>query len=277
MESHLEVPGARLFYRTSGSGPLLLLIPAANGDTKLFERITPLLSSDYTVCTYDRRGFSRSPLKGEQDYSSAGRAARDADDAATLIAHLSPSEKAFVFGSSSGAMVALELLARHPDPIRLTVSHEPPAMANLRPELLSGMIHGGKISSMYDEWKATGDYRTVIEKFAKAVGNDDDTVCLKENMLDPANKANVEYWLEHEYGKEGPPKVDVETLRKQRQKLVVAAGKENKDHWLYSMAEDVARQTDAKFVELPAAHMGYHTHPKEFTEGLLKVLREGLA
>src|SRR5499426_829548 len=105
--SILEVPGARLYYETHGSGPVLLMIPGATGTADSFKRVTEHLVAHYTVVIYDRRGFSRSQLDGPQDY--AHRLETDADDVRRLIEHLSD-EPATVFGSSSGGIIVLEVL-----------------------------------------------------------------------------------------------------------------------------------------------------------------------
>ena len=65
--SVLEVPGARLYYETHGSGPLMLVAPGASGGAHIFKRVTDHLAAHSTVVTYDRRGFSRSQLDGPQD------------------------------------------------------------------------------------------------------------------------------------------------------------------------------------------------------------------
>jgi pimeloyl-ACP methyl ester carboxylesterase len=49
-----------------------------------------------------------------------------ADDAQRLIVE-STNQPALVFGSSVGALIGLELVARHPEKVRLLVAHEPPA------------------------------------------------------------------------------------------------------------------------------------------------------
>src|SRR5262245_53822427 len=66
--SVLQVPGARLHYETRGSGPLMVMVPGANGEAGAFEAVAEHLAAHYTVVTYDRRGFSRSRLEGPQDY-----------------------------------------------------------------------------------------------------------------------------------------------------------------------------------------------------------------
>ena len=123
--SILEVPGARLHYKTNGSGPLMLMVPGASGAGDGFKGVTKYLAARYTVVIYDRRGFSRSHLDGPQDYDH--RLETDADDVRRLIEHLSD-EPATVFGASSGAIVALQVLTRHPSVVRTLVPHEPPAV-----------------------------------------------------------------------------------------------------------------------------------------------------
>src|ERR1700674_4435852 len=124
--SLLKVPGASIYYEVRGSGPVLLMMPGGPADAGTFRRIAGYLESDYTVVTYDPRGLSHSPLDGP---------VRDdriveifADDAYRLLA-ATGKEPAFVFGSSGGAVIALELAVRHPEQIRIFVPHEPPALA----------------------------------------------------------------------------------------------------------------------------------------------------
>ena len=57
----LDVPGARLYYEVSGSGPVLMLIGHPMGSAG-FAALVPLLLDDYTVVTYDPRGFGRSTI-----------------------------------------------------------------------------------------------------------------------------------------------------------------------------------------------------------------------
>jgi len=105
--SSIEVPGARIYYDTYGSGRLVVLIPGAAGTTYPYRLLAEQLAAHYTVVTHDRRGFSRSELVGPQDYDH--RIESDAEDVRRLIEHLSD-QPAIVFGSSSGAIVALETL-----------------------------------------------------------------------------------------------------------------------------------------------------------------------
>src|SRR5260370_15904811 len=126
--STLKVPGAQLSYEVTGSGPLLILIPGAAGVGEVFRPLAHLLSAQYQVVTYDRRGFSHSSLDGPQDYDH--RLATDADDVRRLIKHLTD-QPTTVFGSSSGAIVALEVISHSPERVRTVAAHEPPAVSLL--------------------------------------------------------------------------------------------------------------------------------------------------
>src|SRR5215469_16785206 len=121
--STLKVPGAQLSYEVSGSGPLLILIPGAAGTGEVFRPLAHHLISQYQVVTYDRRGFSRSSLDGPQD--DEHRLATDADDVRRLLEHLAD-RPATVFGNSSGAIVALEIISHYPEQVQTVVANAPP-------------------------------------------------------------------------------------------------------------------------------------------------------
>jgi acetyltransferase/esterase len=108
----VRVPGASLHYEIRGAGPVLLLIHAGNGDIFPFERMAQALADRYQVISYVRRGFVRSPLDGVVD--DGRRLDADGEEADSLLDQLADGP-VYVFGSSSGAIVALELLARYPE------------------------------------------------------------------------------------------------------------------------------------------------------------------
>src|SRR5262245_50885852 len=123
--SVLDVPGARLHYVVRGSGPVMLMVAGASGTGDSFLRVAEFLVPHFTAVIYDRRGFSRSRLDGPQD--DRLRLKTDADDARRLVEHIGQGP-AIVFGSSSGAIVGLEVLTCHPSVVRRLVPHEPPAV-----------------------------------------------------------------------------------------------------------------------------------------------------
>jgi len=118
----VEVPGARLHVERAGDGPALLLIPGGGGDAAMYADVMEPLSRTFTVITYDRRGNSRSPFT-RPDASITP--ATQADDAAAVLDHHSL-DRAYVFGSSGGAIIALEMVIRHQDRLLGAVVHEAP-------------------------------------------------------------------------------------------------------------------------------------------------------
>ena len=144
--STLKVPGATLYYETEGSGQPLILIPGANGDGFIFMPISQFLKDKFTVVRYDRRGYSRSeldaPLGPEyHDQDCLLRLKEDAADVAALIRKLDAGP-AVVFGSSSGAQVALQVLIDYPELVDTLFCHEVP-LANTRTSCSSTAIPAG--------------------------------------------------------------------------------------------------------------------------------------
>src|SRR5690606_16053147 len=72
--------------------------------------------------TYDRRGNSRSPFTRP---GASITPAPQADDAVAILDHHGL-DRAYVFGSSGGAIIALELVIRHPGRLLGAVVHEAP-------------------------------------------------------------------------------------------------------------------------------------------------------
>ncbi|GGQ20253.1 alpha/beta fold hydrolase [Streptosporangium pseudovulgare] len=131
MESDMVVvPGARLHVERTGDGPALLLISGGGGDAGMYADVIPLLARTFTVIAYDRRGNSRSPFT-EPDASLT--VPRQAADAVAVLDHYG-FERAYVFGSSGGAIIALEMVARHPGRLLGAVVHEPPLVQLLAPD-----------------------------------------------------------------------------------------------------------------------------------------------
>jgi pimeloyl-ACP methyl ester carboxylesterase len=126
----IAVRDTTLHVERRGEGPALLLIHGGGENaTMLANQADALAAAGYAVITYDRRGTGRS---GRDDWPGHG-AAQHADDAAALldVLRLDP---ATVVGVSSGAVIALDLAARHPAVVERVIAWEPPA---------AGIVPGG--------------------------------------------------------------------------------------------------------------------------------------
>jgi pimeloyl-ACP methyl ester carboxylesterase len=118
----LHMPGARLYYEVRGSGPVLLMMPGGPADGGIFHAIAGDLAADHTVVTYDPRGPSHSTLESPVDDERLVEII--ADNVHRLIEAASE-DKAFVFASSGGAVITLDLAVRYPKQILALVAHEP--------------------------------------------------------------------------------------------------------------------------------------------------------
>ena len=107
----LEVNGAKIYHEVRGSGPSVLFVAGATGDGGHFERVAEILSDEFTVVTYDRRGNSRSPRPDGWEVTSTEE---HSEDAAALIEYLGLAPIA-VFGTSAGAIIGLDLAIGGPE------------------------------------------------------------------------------------------------------------------------------------------------------------------
>ncbi|MEU3881272.1 alpha/beta fold hydrolase [Streptomyces californicus] len=131
----LEAPGATLHYEVRGRGPLLVMMPGGSADAGIYDTLAAGLADRWTVVAFDPRGYSRSTLHGPTGEQLPGT---HSEDIARLIELLSPGgAPAAVFGSSSSAIVALELLSRRPGLVGRVVAHEPP-LVELLPDPAAG-------------------------------------------------------------------------------------------------------------------------------------------
>ena len=92
-----------------GRGTPLVMIMGLSGDLTWWERLAPLLESDFRLITFDNRGAGLTE-KPDAKYTIAGMAG---DTAALLEALGIP--RSHVFGVSMGGMIAQELALRFPE------------------------------------------------------------------------------------------------------------------------------------------------------------------
>ena len=216
------------------------------------------------------RGFSESYLTGAQDYSQ--RLETDADDAARLIKHLTPQTPPVVIGNSSGAIVSLKLLSRHPELVATVIAHEPPAARFLADfESLYASAE-----DIYATYRAAG-MAPAYAKFVVLTKSEDSL----GRWLSAAPKNNVRqnwnsmYWFEREFMAYPNAEFDVdEELRPQKVKLVLVNGEEsNKEAYQFRANVALAERLGLEVLLFPGAHVGHATNPVGFAARLAEVLR----
>jgi pimeloyl-ACP methyl ester carboxylesterase len=266
----LKVPGANLYYEVRGSGPVLLMMPGGPADATAFRTIAGQLAPHYTVVTYDPRGLSRSKLEGPLDEERIVEVF--ADDVHRLLAAVTK-EKADVFASSGGAVIALELAARHPEQLKTVVSHEPPS-PTLQPDT-------ARVRAVMEEITAT--YKTAgmgpaVQIFSDLIRSGpppapegdptpemlEDRARMQENMdlfFGPYVLAIARY------------EPDFAALKAAPCRIVAAVGDESRGELAHDGGLGLAKRLGTQAVVFPGDHGGFASHAPEFAIKLREVLK----
>ncbi|MEV0621029.1 alpha/beta hydrolase [Nonomuraea sp. NPDC050404] len=259
----LDVPGARLYHERRGAGPVLLVILGGASDAAMAGPLADVLSDRYTVITYDRRGLSRSPLP---EPAAEQRIETHADDALRLL----EAEPAYVFASHSGAMIGLDLLARHPERVRRLVAHEPPAFEllpdagrwrRLAREAVKicdregpgpAMAHVGEQTGVAPPGEPQPGLPPWVGEMLARIGG------------------NLETSLRYEMGPFSAYVPDQAALREAP--LVVAYGADSEGRLMHRATLATADLLGRRAVTLPGDHVGYLRAPAEFAGALHELL-----
>lgn len=110
--------GTIIAYEQTGSGAVVILVAAALADRGGTKRLAKHLSEHFTVINYDRRG------RGESGDTQPYDSKREVEDIEALID--ASGGAAFVFGSSSGSVLALDAASKLGSKVSKLFMYEPP-------------------------------------------------------------------------------------------------------------------------------------------------------
>ena len=267
-EGMIKVNGAQLYHQVRGSGPALLMIHGTGADSGCYDKVAVRLASHFTVLTYDRRGWSRSPRPAGWKQTSIEE---QADDAAWLL-KATGYRPALVFGSSSAGLTALDLVLRHPDVVRGAVLHEPSTFTWLPQDFVQQQF--AEMNALIGPAVASGGPRAGHHAFLTALAGADGL----ESVADPETLerwlSNAQLMFECEFpsvllGYRPDPaaiaaiKLPVRVMRAAESQPINAAASE----WL-------AAQLKTRVLIAPGAHIAYGSRPGEFAEALRGALNE---
>jgi pimeloyl-ACP methyl ester carboxylesterase len=267
-DDKLPVRGATIFYRVRGSGPLLLILPGGDGDADTTDGLCNQLIDRYTVVTYDRRGLSRSKIEAPDENLTL---ATHSDDAHGLLAGLT-NESAFLFGSSIGALIGLDLVVRHPRQVRLLVAHEPPAW-----ELLSD---SERAPAMRLQEEAEDAFRregaeAAFKRFVTLAAVDYNDREPDAVVAPPTAErlTNLSFFFTYDSPAVRRYRLDLAALHAVAKQVVPAVGKSAPNSAPHKAAKALAAGLGQEVVAFPGGHTGWLLRPKAFARRLAETLR----
>ncbi|WP_027927336.1 alpha/beta fold hydrolase [Amycolatopsis benzoatilytica] len=255
------VADGELAVRITGEGPLLLLVPGGTGGADSFRALIKQLRTDFTVVTYDRRGHF-----GSTDTTTGPvPVATQADDALAVLDSVG-SDAALMFGTSAGALIGLDLVARYPDRVTTFVAHEPPAV-QLMPDA------GGILDATAEQIRMAraGDLMGAVTRFADGIAG----AALPD--LPRMRLPNESDWLrlfDRELREFFDYLPDLRALRRTGTEIVPTAGEGSRGWYHYQPAKILALELGLPFVETPGAHLGPQRNPVKFGTALRELLLE---
>ncbi|QBQ98749.1 alpha/beta fold hydrolase [Paraburkholderia pallida] len=254
---------AELYCERRGKGPLLLMITGALGDAGFFSDVADILATEYTVVTYDRRGNSRST----GDLTAPMTVAQQARDAIAVI-RASGEKKALIFGNSGGAVVGLELAARHPEVVDFLIAHEAPA-GLLLPEAREWQA----LAEQVDEATRTQGWEAAERVFTELNNASKEAATLV--ALEYAERAagNWKFFFEQEYMPFTLYVPDLARIRGNQVSMVTAAGVGTGDGPAGRAAVVIAEGVGCPMVEVPGHHLGFTDMPVEFAAATRAMLK----
>jgi pimeloyl-ACP methyl ester carboxylesterase len=152
MEKTHSKDGTTIAFDRSGQGPALILVAAATATRLAMAGLVATLSPDFTVFAYDRRG------RGDSADTQPYAVEREVEDLEAVIDEAGGSS--FVFGHSSGAVLALETAQALPEKIKKLALYEAPFIIDdshprMPPDFvqrLNGLIAAGRREEAVGLW-----------------------------------------------------------------------------------------------------------------------------
>lgn len=268
--------GDELFYEVRGQGQPLLMIAPGGGDGWQYSFVADLLADEYEVITYDRRANARSTMNDPQNFEISQQS-RDA----VAVLRAAGEESAFVFGNSSGAVIALDMAKTQPQAVRAVVAHEAP-VARVHPNAkrwqrffarvyLTSFRFGSTLAALRfmlgvelpvgQLIKATKGANIHRKQSSERYISDKDAAdfLVKQELLPVTNYLP-----------------DAELIKKNGAKMFMAVGQWGLDRkkWYIEAAQILAEQLGCELVVFPGHHGSYMDMPDEFAAALRGVLHK---
>lgn len=254
-ERTCPVRGGELRVRLTGTGPPLLVIAGGLGSADSYRPLAKHLGTEFTMISYDRRGHF-----GSSDRTNGAiSVSQHAEDARAVIDHCGLAE-ALVFGTSAGAVIALELLTRFPEVVSGLVAHEPP-LVRMLPEADEWLTFAKQQVAASQSGDTLRAFTYFVNSLAGAELPD-----LRATSL--PNEHEWSFLFEREIAEFYAYLPETATLRDSARTISPVGGTGSRGYYHYRPAQLLAAELGVEFVEMPGAHLAPQRNPARFAEAL---------
>lgn len=275
--------GDELYYEVRGQGQPLLMISAGGGDGDLYAAVADILCNEYKVITYDRRANARSTMNEPQNFE-VSQQSRDA----VAVLHAVGETSTFVFGNSSGAVIALDMAKTQPQAVRAVIVHEAPVPRLLPQARKWQRFFAGVYATAFrfGSYVAALQFMLGVElpvrKLAKAqsrVMGYTRSRRAQSGERRISNKVATDVLVKLELLPVTNYLPDVEQIKKNEVNVYIAVGEWAlaRKTWYVQAAQTLAEQLGCDLVTFPGHHGSYMDMPEEWAATLRDVLHKAAA
>jgi len=268
--------GDELYYEVRGQGQPLLMIAPAGGDGWQYSFVADILADEYKVVTYDRRANARSTMNDPQNFEISQQS-RDA----VAVLRAAGENSAFVFGNSSGAVIALDMAKTQPQAVRAVVVHEPP-IARVHPNArkwqrffasvyLTAFRFGSSLAALRFMLGVELPVRQLI-KATREVNIHRE----QSSVRYISSKDAADFLVKQELLPVTNYLPDVERIKQNGVRVFIAIGTwaQERKTWYAQAAHMLAEQLGCELVTFPGHHGSYMDLPDEWAATLRSVLHK---
>jgi pimeloyl-ACP methyl ester carboxylesterase len=272
--------GDSLYCEVRGQGQPLLMIPAAGGDGDYYAAMADILCDEYKVITYDRRANARSTMNDPQNFEISQQS-RDA----VAVLKAAGETSAFVFGNSSGAVIALDMAATQPQAVRAVVAHEAP-VPRVLPEAAKWQrffaavyLTAFRFGSYLAALRFMLGINVPIQKLSRAqMKSNEYTKNRREASSEPrlSDKVAMEVLTKMELLPVTNYLPDVKRIKANGVKVIIGVGEWGLERktWYVQAAKTLAERLGCELVIFPGHHGSYMDMPDEFAAVLRDILHK---
>lgn len=249
-----------LHFEKKGNGQPIVLIHSGGTDIRDWEFITPSLSKEFEVISYDARGAGQSPVTTEPTNHVV-----DLEDLINFL----DIQKAILIGHSLGGQIATDFTLKNPEKVEKLV-------------LIAPGLTGFEFDLNYQKmasriWEVVPD----VDKMMNIMLNTPECYAVQEGMKSPQknlivkiHRDNIEKslsWKNFDQIWSEPPSID--RLKEIKTETLFILGKEDKED-LFKIQRLFKQLPNIKFEEITNAdHILTLTHPNEIIELIMDFVK----